>query len=233
MSIEKFEGGLAVRPMSGLPGFKRNACVQLKDGTISATNRWGKSRSFPLSGAENSPKQAGGAFNPGMNVWWLEDEKAKLLLVVDLEHFWPVEMDELVQNANLPERDSGLSDRMFPMRPDVFKVSDLQVVNFGISCAGIGGSALALRWLGVLPEWIMLAVALPAAIAAVLCIVLNKATGPKGEDKAHVDYLLTHQDELFAAADEDFDNYDPDHAHEVKTDPGTPEISPPEQVDGG
>jgi hypothetical protein len=235
MSIERFEGGMTIRPMSGLPRFKRTACVQLKNGTIYAINRWGKTCSFPLSGAENSPKRAGGAFNAGTDVWWLEDENARLLLVVEQEHFWPVELRELEQGAKFPMAET--SDHMFPMRPDVFKISDLAIVNFGISCAGIGSVVVALRWLGVLPEWVMLTVALPALIAAVLCIGVNKLTGPKGEDKAHQDYLLTHMDEIFAEAEEavataqeGLEDYDPNQPPGVKTDPQT---ARPEQVDGG
>jgi hypothetical protein len=80
----------------------------------------------------------------------------------------------------------------------------------------------------------MLAVALPAVIAAVLCIGLNKLTGPKDEDKAHLDYLLTHQDELFAAVHEDFDSYVPDNVNDAKAESeATGPASSPEQVDGG
>lgn len=233
MPIEKFEGGITVRPMSGLPRFKRNACVELKDGGISATNRWGKTRSFPLSGGENSPKQAGGTFSTGTDVWWLEDEKAKLLLIVDLDHFWPVEMSELARSAGLPKRDSGLSDRMLPTRPDVFKVDDLSVVNFGIACAGIGAAAVGLRWLGILSEWIMLTVAVPTLVMALFCILVNKMTGPKGEDKARQDYLLSHTDELFAAAHEDLENYASDPATQAETEIGATEaVAPPKQADG-
>lgn len=234
MSIERFAGGVTVRPMSGLPKFKRTACVQLKDGAISATNRWGKTRSFPLSGAENSPKRAGGAFNSCTNVWWLEDEGAKLLLVVEMEHFWDVEMGDLVRSTNLPM--PVLSDHMFPMRPDVFKVSDLPIVNFGIYSAAVGSAAVALNWLHLLPEWLFLLIAVPTLIAAFICVAGNKLTGPKGKDKEHQGYLLRHQDELFAEAEKGLDELEqslPDSVKEAKPAPGAANLEPPpEEADG-
>jgi hypothetical protein len=190
-------------PDERFPRFKRNACVHLKHGEITATNRWGKTRSFPLSGAENSPK-ADGALNPGIDVWWLEDDQTTLLLVVDLEHFWPVEIGKLVNSGGIPERDGALSDQVLPMRADVFKIRDPPTVNVGIACAPIGGAAIAL--------------------------VVNKLTGPKGKDKEELDYLelFASADKDLDSLERSL----PDFVKEPKPEPEAGAGSSPEQVDG-
>jgi hypothetical protein len=228
MVIEKIDGGMVVRPISGLPKFKRNACVQVKDGTISATNRWGKTCSFPLAGAENSPRRAGGGFIGGQDIWWLEDKDGKLLLVVDLENFWDTEMGDLVRSTSLPTPLS--SDQVPELRPDVFKINDVPIVPFGIACVGVGSVAVSLRWLNIGPEWVVMTVALPALIGALLCVLLYRTSRPNAEYRARLDDLWAHKDEIFAAGHENFDDYDP--PPDLESGPKGTRGAPPDKIDG-
>ena len=185
---------VVVRPRYGLPRFKRNACVELADGAIIATNRWGKSRRFPLSGAENSPEKSGSYFDGDRNLWWLEDSNTQLLLLVDLTGWRPVDFNEIEGAAGYPYPPA--SDRILPVRPDGFKVGDLPILRWAMACVAIGIGAMSLRWLHVLPELVVLAVALPALVATLWCMLLLWIARPNAEERAYVANILEHLDEL-------------------------------------
>jgi hypothetical protein len=59
---------VGVRPRYGLPRFRRNACVEVRDQAIVATNRWEKARRLPLSGAADSPKKSDSHFDGDKNL---------------------------------------------------------------------------------------------------------------------------------------------------------------------
>jgi hypothetical protein len=55
---------------------------------------------------------------------------------------------------------------------------------------------MALRWLHVLPELVVLAVALPALVATLCCMILLWIARPSEEERAHIAEILEHLDDL-------------------------------------
>lgn len=187
-----------VRPHYGLPRFKNNAFVAVKDGTVVASNRWGKHRQFRLSNGPDSPKKAGWCTNHGQRFWWLEDAAGRVLLLVDLGGWRGSEFTDVEKATDALSQ--GVSDQVPPLRSDVFKVRDLPVLQWAFACVGIGIAAMSLRWLHIVPEVAVIAVALPALLVTLWLMALLWIARPSDEEKAHAAYILRHVDELADAA---------------------------------
>lgn len=198
---------IIVRPRYGLPRFKRTASVAWKDGAIVATNRWGKARAFPLADSEDSPKHSGGYFDGDRNLWWLIDSNDQLLLLVDLEGWRPVDFND-IEDAAGDDFSQPVSDEIPQMRPDVFKVGDLPLLRWAFGCVAIGTVAMSLRWLHVLPEAVVVGVALPALLGTLWLMALLWIARPSSDEKAHAAYVLGHLDEISAAAEAGIDPED-------------------------
>jgi hypothetical protein len=117
-------------------------------------------------------------------------------LVVDLTGWRSADLLAIEKAANFDYQ--PLSTRIPEMRSDVFKVKDLPVVTWGVACAGIGSAAMSLRWLKVLPELVVITVALPALVATILCLFLARLASPGTEERARIADLIDHMDDTTA-----------------------------------
>ena len=177
---------LTIRPRSGTRALRENASLRLEDGAITATDRRGRSRTFPLIGAENSPVCVGSALREGGD-YWLEDPKGRALLVLDSLEWDGDELFNFKQAAGLELNVRSPGESPAPKRPDVFRVMDPPYVSWAIRATAVGGAAISLRWLHVAPEVFVYVVALPALVFLLWCLFMNKISSPGAEDQRRVD----------------------------------------------
>jgi hypothetical protein len=174
---------LTIRPRSGTRSLRKHASLRLEDGAIVATDRRGRSRTFQLEGAENSPVCFGRALVEGGD-YWLEDRCGRALLLLEDLDWDGDEFFKFRQASGLEAHGRRQAPRK---RPDIFKVMDPPFLSWGIRASGIGGAAVALNWLHIAPEPLVYLVGLPALLFLLWCLLMTKLSSPSAEDLRKLD----------------------------------------------
>jgi hypothetical protein len=120
---------LTIRPRSGTRALRKKASLRLEDGAILATDRRGRSHTFQLAGAENSPTGFGRALYDGRGPYWLQDHSGRSLLLLDRGDW---DGDEFFKFRKATGLDAHGRKEPPPKRPDVFRVMDPAYLNWGI-----------------------------------------------------------------------------------------------------
>ena len=80
----------------------------------------------------------------------------------------------------------GLGAQPPVKQPDVFRVMDPPYVSWAIRATAVGGAAISLRWLHVAPEMFVYAVAVPALVFLLWCLLMNKVSSPDSDAQRRV-----------------------------------------------
>lgn len=192
-------GPLTIRPRSGTRALRKHASLRLEDGTIIAMDRRGRSRTFSLTGAENSPACAGSALAESGD-YWLEDRNGRALLVLNSADWDGDELFNFKQALGLELNIRGPGERPPPKRPDVFRVMDPPYLSWGIRASAVGGAVIALRWLHIAPEFLVLWVAVPSLVLTIWFLFMHQRSAPTHEQI--LEDLRELDEDLIAAGDE-------------------------------
>jgi hypothetical protein len=171
---------LIIRPSSGSSALRKHASLRVEDAAIIATDRRGRTRTFRLDGAEDSPVCFGRAMIEGGD-YWLEDRSGRALLLLEILDWDDDAFLKFILATGLWTHERKQAPAK---RPDVFRVKDPPYVIWAIRASGIGGAAVALYWLHIVPEPLVYVVGLPALGFFLWCFVMNKITSPSPETGA-------------------------------------------------
>jgi hypothetical protein len=170
---------VVVRPRSGSGRLRRKASIRLEGGAVVATDRLGRSRTFPIDGTDDSPSGFQYTRDLDDGGYYLEDRRGRSL--VRLESMdWDIEALSALEEAAgfrvVSEPGSASAS------PGMMKIGDPPYFARASISAAVGISAVSLYWLHIAPEAIVLLVALPALILFVWFITLTKLAMPKREE---------------------------------------------------
>jgi len=167
-----------VRPSSGSRRLRKNASIRLENGAIVATDRRGRSRSFPIDGTDEAPRgfRSTGKLGGG---YYLEDRQGRSFVRLDLMNWDPERLGDLEQAAGF----KVVTDQGVPTdRPGMMKIEDPPYFACASMSAGLGIAAVSLYWVHIAPEAVMMLVALPALILFVWFITLTKLSMPSNKE---------------------------------------------------
>jgi hypothetical protein len=172
------EKTFVVRPSSGSWRLRRMASFRLEGGALVATDRRGRSRTFPVDWTDTAPR---GFRSTGQmdGRRYLEDQRGRALVRLDLIEWDPEQLGDLEEAAGF----KLVTDPGTPAdRPEMMKIEDPPYFAWASTSAAVGIAAVSLYWIHIAPEAVMLVLALPALILFAWFITLTKLAMPSSKE---------------------------------------------------
>jgi len=207
---------MVVRPKGGSRRLRRMASIRLDGSAIVATDRAGRSRTFPIDGTDDSPRGFRSAERLDDGGYYLEDRRGRALVRLQIMD-WDVEQLGALEDAAGFKAviDSGApSDR-----GEMMKIEDPPYFARASISAAVGTAAVSVYWLHLAPEAVIDFVAVPALILFLWFITLTKLSMPNRKEIAAMQkHAHERAVQVLAETDEILKRYPVETAPETETD---------------
>jgi len=144
---ENLQAPIVLRPVTGLPGFRKHVSLRLRNGAIVVTDRRGRSREFSLDDSDRAPE---GIFVFGIMQEGMLDRGGRLLAVWE-NGIW--RSDEFMRLISATGLHWGMYEQAAPpLRSDGIRVFDWPTISMMRTCSSVGVVGFAALQLHFLPS---------------------------------------------------------------------------------
>lgn len=179
--MSESSGEVSISPLEGTRRFRRNARIAFRDGSLTVTDRRGRSSSVPVDGAPGSAKYLLVILpsDPkGRLELAIEDGLGQSFAITDASRWDNFDVDDLGVAAGLERQKVGVyQDTPGPLRPDGRLLRDSTWWRYGPATGTVGFAAAVTSNGGLLPRWIGFPVALACFVFLMAGLFSGAYTG--------------------------------------------------------